>query len=73
MNAEKIERIRELVEDPEIQAYYAQMKHRLMPDGHFEFGCSYWTDVFAVASACLAVEEAFAARWDQGFWGPLSG
>ncbi len=67
MNAQKLERIRSLVEDPEIQVFYDHMRRRLMPDGRFEFGCSHWTDIFAMASACVAVEEAFLRIWDERF------
>jgi hypothetical protein len=67
MNATKIERIRVLVEDPETQEFLVRVRSELMPDGRFEFGRSHWTDIFALASACVAVEDAYDHIWERLF------
>jgi hypothetical protein len=67
MNDTKLKRIRQLVEDPEAQEFLEHVRSQLMPDGRFEFGRSHWTDVFAMASACLAVEEAYGGIWERLF------
>ena len=67
MNAMKLERIRSLVEDPETQEFFEHMRQESMPDGRFEFGRCHWTDVFAMASACVAVEDAYTRIWERLF------
>jgi hypothetical protein len=67
MNATKMERIRVLVEDRETQEFLVRVRSELMPDGRFEFGRSHWTDIFALASAYLAVEEAYDHIWERLF------
>jgi hypothetical protein len=67
MSTSKLERMRQLVEDPETQEFLKRVRTEQMPDGRFEFGCSHWTDVFAMASACVAVEEAYEGIWDRLF------
>jgi hypothetical protein len=67
MSVTRMDRIRTLVEDPETQEFFARVRDRLMPDGRFEFGRSPWIDIFVMASACVAVEEAYDHIWERLF------